>query len=188
MSPATPSPLHFGLGEARSVELRVTWPGGAISNWTKVDVDQVLRVRPGDGSALKFFLGALTHEAVFISIPGSSSPLCPSPVHLLTPARFILPPLLNDAEFPTHSKAEVELGQLLFWDKILFRQPQYLVCQLPPSTLRHIGWPVARHGRRRRRSWSRPQTWTPLTIPSSAPSQRPGALECWGQGLYRALC
>ena len=30
-----------------------------------------------------------------------------------------LPPLLNDAEFPTHSKAEVELGQLLFWDKIL---------------------------------------------------------------------
>jgi hypothetical protein len=46
------SPLHFGLGDAGGVRLRVIWPGGAVSDWTEVEVGAVLRVSPGDGAAL----------------------------------------------------------------------------------------------------------------------------------------
>lgn len=46
------SPLHFGLGAAGAVALRVIWPGGATSDWTNVTPGHVLRLEPGQGSAL----------------------------------------------------------------------------------------------------------------------------------------
>ena len=48
------SPLHFGLGDSPSVNLRVTWPGGTASDWTTIKSDQTLRVSPGSGHALAF--------------------------------------------------------------------------------------------------------------------------------------
>lgn len=46
------SPLHFGLGAAEKVDLRIVWPGGASSDWTPVAADRVLRVAPGAADAL----------------------------------------------------------------------------------------------------------------------------------------
>lgn len=45
-------PLHFGLGVADAVEIRVTWPDGRASAWTPVAADRVLRVSPGAEGAL----------------------------------------------------------------------------------------------------------------------------------------
>jgi hypothetical protein len=46
------SPLHFGLGQAGTVELRVIWPGGATSDWTQVQADHAIRISPGPAAAL----------------------------------------------------------------------------------------------------------------------------------------
>lgn len=46
-------------------------------------------------------------------------PLAVAPLVLANTALPDRPAPLNDADFPTHSLAEVELGRLLFWDKIL---------------------------------------------------------------------
>ena len=46
------TPLHFGLGAAAVVDLRVTWPYAAASEWTEVAADRVLRVLPGAGDGL----------------------------------------------------------------------------------------------------------------------------------------
>jgi len=40
-------PLHFGLGQAAMVEVRVIWPGGMASDWTPVAADRTVRIRPG---------------------------------------------------------------------------------------------------------------------------------------------
>lgn len=45
-------PLHFGLGAAEAAEIRVTWPGGAMSAWSAVGADAVLRLAPGEGDSL----------------------------------------------------------------------------------------------------------------------------------------
>ena len=45
-------PLHFGLGGAEAVDLRVIWPGGAVSGWSRFPADRVLRLSPGTGTAL----------------------------------------------------------------------------------------------------------------------------------------
>lgn len=45
-------PLHFGLGAAASVEIRVTWPWGKPSDWTRIAADHAVRISPGNGSAL----------------------------------------------------------------------------------------------------------------------------------------
>ncbi len=45
-------PLHFGLGGAGAVELRVIWPGGATSRWTPAAADRVLRLSPAPADAL----------------------------------------------------------------------------------------------------------------------------------------
>ncbi len=38
-------PLHFGLGEARTADLRVIWPDGEIGDWVPVEEGQVRLVR-----------------------------------------------------------------------------------------------------------------------------------------------
>ncbi len=45
-------PLHFGLGAAESVEVRVIWPGGVVSAWSTINADAVLRLAPGEGEKL----------------------------------------------------------------------------------------------------------------------------------------
>jgi hypothetical protein len=45
-------PLHFGLGTAAGAELRVIWPGGAVSDWVPFAADRVLRLSPGPGTGL----------------------------------------------------------------------------------------------------------------------------------------
>jgi hypothetical protein len=45
-------PLHFGLGAAEAAEVRVIWPGGAVSGWTTVAADRVLRLSPGPDDTL----------------------------------------------------------------------------------------------------------------------------------------
>jgi len=38
--------LHFGLGAAQSAKLRVTWPGGLVSDWASIDAGAVWLTRP----------------------------------------------------------------------------------------------------------------------------------------------
>jgi enediyne biosynthesis protein E4 len=46
------SPLHFGLGDAGKVELRVVWPDGATSGWVETATDRILRVSRGEADAV----------------------------------------------------------------------------------------------------------------------------------------
>lgn len=39
-------PWHFGLGPAKTAEVRVTWPDGTVGPWQKVSGGQVWRLRP----------------------------------------------------------------------------------------------------------------------------------------------
>jgi hypothetical protein len=44
-SPVDPQPLHFGLGEAVSVdEIRVRWPSGIVQTLHGADVDRVIEI------------------------------------------------------------------------------------------------------------------------------------------------
>ncbi len=40
----TAVPEHFGLGHAEAVELRITWPDGAQTDWIEVEPDCILRI------------------------------------------------------------------------------------------------------------------------------------------------
>ncbi|MGV8950169.1 MAG: CRTAC1 family protein [Cypionkella sp.] len=46
------SPLHFGLGTAAGVQVRVIWPDGATSDWTDVAPDKTFKTMRGAKSAL----------------------------------------------------------------------------------------------------------------------------------------
>ena len=46
------SPMHFGLGAAEAVQMRVIWPDGAASEWTAAAGDRVLRATRGAAAAL----------------------------------------------------------------------------------------------------------------------------------------
>ncbi|SFG07416.1 Repeat domain-containing protein [Palleronia marisminoris] len=39
-------PIHFGLGEAVTAEMRVIWPHGTAGQWQPVEVNRVIRPRP----------------------------------------------------------------------------------------------------------------------------------------------
>ena len=39
-------PIHFGLGEAETAEMRVIWPGGTAGQWQPVEANRVIRPRP----------------------------------------------------------------------------------------------------------------------------------------------
>ena len=49
---SNPAEVHFGLGDAEAVELRVTWPDGVSETWASVESRQhVILVREAsDGS------------------------------------------------------------------------------------------------------------------------------------------
>ncbi|WP_170340188.1 CRTAC1 family protein [Ruegeria arenilitoris] len=38
-------PHHFGLGDARTVDIRVVWPGGDRSDWETYDTNRIIRLR-----------------------------------------------------------------------------------------------------------------------------------------------
>lgn len=42
-------PVHFGLGRAETVELRVIWPDGEQSRWMSTEANQTVVVERGDG-------------------------------------------------------------------------------------------------------------------------------------------
>lgn len=44
--------IHFGLGEARGAEVRVTWPGGETGPWLQVNANQFVIIRRGATDAL----------------------------------------------------------------------------------------------------------------------------------------
>ena len=46
-------PVHFGLGDATVAEVRVLWPGGAVSDWTPVTANQFVSLWRGDAGALR---------------------------------------------------------------------------------------------------------------------------------------
>lgn len=47
-----PSHLHFGLGDARSVDwIEVSWPSGKSERWKDLPVDRLIRLREGDPTA-----------------------------------------------------------------------------------------------------------------------------------------
>ncbi|MCW3781484.1 CRTAC1 family protein [Defluviimonas salinarum] len=48
-------PVHFGLGDATTAELRIIWPNGTQSEWASIPLDRVTRVAP-DGRGLKLGL------------------------------------------------------------------------------------------------------------------------------------
>lgn len=39
-------PIHFGLGDAKTAEIRIIWPDGSAGAWRHVSANQVLRPRP----------------------------------------------------------------------------------------------------------------------------------------------
>ena len=41
--------LHFGLGDATSADLAIRWPNGGTETIPKVEADQLVVVREGDG-------------------------------------------------------------------------------------------------------------------------------------------
>ncbi|NCU21275.1 hypothetical protein EOM89_11270, partial [Candidatus Falkowbacteria bacterium] len=43
---------RVGGSDKVRVDLRVIWPGGAVSGWSRFPADQVLRLSPGTGTAL----------------------------------------------------------------------------------------------------------------------------------------
>jgi enediyne biosynthesis protein E4 len=46
------SPLHFGLGDAGKVEVRVVWPDGATSAWVGTATDRILKAARGEADAV----------------------------------------------------------------------------------------------------------------------------------------
>jgi enediyne biosynthesis protein E4 len=42
--------VHFGLGDANSAELRVTWPDGEVTGWSRLEPNQFVVVDRSDGS------------------------------------------------------------------------------------------------------------------------------------------
>lgn len=42
--------VHFGLGDANSAELRVTWPDGEVTGWSRLEPNQFVVVNRSDGS------------------------------------------------------------------------------------------------------------------------------------------
>jgi enediyne biosynthesis protein E4 len=46
------SPLHFGLGDAGKVEVRVVWPDGATSAWVETATDRILKAARGEADAV----------------------------------------------------------------------------------------------------------------------------------------
>jgi hypothetical protein len=44
-------PIHVGLGEATSAEVRVLWPGGEAGPWLRVSADRSYDIRRGDADA-----------------------------------------------------------------------------------------------------------------------------------------
>ena len=42
--------LHFGLGEATTVDLAIRWPSGHEEKLTNVKADQIIRIEEGKGS------------------------------------------------------------------------------------------------------------------------------------------
>lgn len=45
-------PEHFGLGATTRAEIRVTWPGGPVSDWTPLATGRHWQVSPGPGTSL----------------------------------------------------------------------------------------------------------------------------------------
>jgi hypothetical protein len=39
-------PVHFGLGNASSAQVRITWPDGQIGQWQSVDANQTYVIQP----------------------------------------------------------------------------------------------------------------------------------------------
>jgi hypothetical protein len=48
----TLGPLHFGLGDAEAVEIRVLWPDGVASDWVHLAAGRAVSLWRGDGTAL----------------------------------------------------------------------------------------------------------------------------------------
>ena len=49
----TAGPMHFGLGNANTVLIRVIWPDENTSDWTEVEADKMFTVGRGPGTALR---------------------------------------------------------------------------------------------------------------------------------------
>lgn len=89
-------PAHFGVGDAASVEMRITPPHGEAGDWMPMSTIAPVPLTE---------VAANTPAPVFV----------PLDQFKVTP----LPAQLTDADFPTFPEAEVALGRLLFWDPIL---------------------------------------------------------------------
>ena len=48
---SNPAEAHFGLGDADAVELRVTWPDGAIDTWTSIEARQHVLLTRGTSTS-----------------------------------------------------------------------------------------------------------------------------------------
>lgn len=48
-------PIHFGLGNAEGVEIRVIWPDGEVGSWHHVDANQIVSVDRASGTASSLF-------------------------------------------------------------------------------------------------------------------------------------
>jgi len=50
-------PIHFGLGDAESAQLRVTWPDGEEGGWVPVDANQIVSIERGSDTGTVLYSG-----------------------------------------------------------------------------------------------------------------------------------
>jgi hypothetical protein len=46
-------PVHFGLGNAQTAQVRITWPDGQVGEWQQVDSNQIYLIQPGAAPAVE---------------------------------------------------------------------------------------------------------------------------------------
>jgi hypothetical protein len=46
-------PVHFGLGNAQTAQVRITWPDGQAGEWQQVDSNQIYLIQPGAAPAVE---------------------------------------------------------------------------------------------------------------------------------------
>ncbi|HTP86821.1 MAG TPA: CRTAC1 family protein [Bryobacteraceae bacterium] len=56
--------LHFGLGEAETADLEVTWPNGGVEKITGVKSDRFITIREGSGEAIATVQGSARKSAM----------------------------------------------------------------------------------------------------------------------------
>ena len=98
-------PVHFGLGEAREAEVRVTWPDGEVGEWISVAADQRVHLERGSARPVALAMATDMTGAVGLVREDAEGPVLP-PVPSVDPATCV----------PT---ADADRSMARLWDEAL---------------------------------------------------------------------